>query len=112
MINKGLFSSNTPEWSTPQKLFDELDAEFQFTLDPCSTHDNAKCEKHYTIENDGLSKSWGGKEFFVTLLMVKNFLNGLKNAMMKLKKVLLWSCSFLPGQMPLGFMITSMARLK
>ena len=35
MINKGLFSSNTDEWSTPQELFNELDKEFHFTLDPC-----------------------------------------------------------------------------
>lgn len=53
-------SSNTPEWATPQSFFDELNREFSFTLDPCSTHENAKCEKHYTKEDDGLSKNWGG----------------------------------------------------
>lgn len=59
-----MMSSETPEWATPQKLFDELDAEFQFTLDPCSTHENAKCELHYTKEDDGLSKNWGGQRVF------------------------------------------------
>lgn len=29
-------------------------------LDPCCTHENAKCERHYTIEDDGLTKKWGG----------------------------------------------------
>lgn len=62
MITSGLMSSNTPEWATPQKFFDDLNVEFHFTLDPCSTHENAKCEKHYTKEDDGLSKSWGGGE--------------------------------------------------
>ena len=59
-MNTGLFTSKTPEWATPQAFFDELNKEFGFTLDPCSTHDNAKCAKHYTREEDGLSKSWGG----------------------------------------------------
>ena len=64
MITSGLMSSNTPEWATPQGFFDDLNAEFHFTLDPCSTHENAKCEKHYTKEDDGLSKSWGGNRVY------------------------------------------------
>lgn len=64
MITTGMMSSNTPEWATPQKFFDELNAEFSFTLDPCSTDENAKCEKHYTKEDDGLSKNWGGESVF------------------------------------------------
>lgn len=64
MINRALFSSNSNEWATPQSLFDELDREFNFTLDPCSTHENAKCKKHYTIKEDGLKQSWGGESVF------------------------------------------------
>ena len=60
MITAGMFSSNTNEWATPIDLFRDLDAEFHFNLDPCSTDDNAKCEKHYTIDNDGLTQNWGG----------------------------------------------------
>ncbi|UUY74117.1 phage N-6-adenine-methyltransferase [Staphylococcus epidermidis] len=52
------YSSKSNEWSTPQKLFDELDKEFNFTLDPCSTHENAKCSKHFTIEENGLEQDW------------------------------------------------------
>lgn len=52
------FSSKTNEWSTPQSFFNELDKEFNFTLDPCATHDNAKCDKYYTIEDDGLLQDW------------------------------------------------------
>jgi site-specific DNA-methyltransferase (adenine-specific) len=65
MINKGLMSSNTSEWSTPQVLFDRLNAEYHFTLDPCSTHENAKCAKHYTIAEDGLRQSWQGERVFM-----------------------------------------------
>ena len=61
---KGCMSSNSNEWATPQAFFDELDREFHFTLDPCSTHENAKCAKHYTAEDDGLSKDWGGERVF------------------------------------------------
>lgn len=58
-------SSNTPEWATPMAFFNELDKEFHFTLDPCSTHENAKCEKHYTKEDDGLKQDWGGAVGFL-----------------------------------------------
>lgn len=53
-------SSKSVEWATPKEFFAQLDKEFHFDLDPCSTHENAKCEKHYTIEEDGLSQDWGG----------------------------------------------------
>lgn len=59
-----LFTSNTDEWATPQDLFDRLDAEFHFTLDPCSTDENAKCAKHYTKEQDGLKQDWTGETVF------------------------------------------------
>lgn len=64
MNNALMFSSKTPEWATPQSLFDELDREFGFTLDPCATPENAKCKKFFTKEDDGLSKSWDGENVF------------------------------------------------
>lgn len=60
-----MFSHNSNEWQTPRSLFDELNKEFNFTLDPCSTHENHKCEKYYTKEDDGLSKNWFGEVVFV-----------------------------------------------
>lgn len=71
-----MFSSASAEWATPQAFFDALDAEFHFTLDPCSTHENAKCAKHYTKAEDGLTKSWGGRLFSAILLTGGNCLNG------------------------------------
>lgn len=61
MLNRVVFQSQTDEWETPQDLFDRLDAEFHFTLDPCSTDQNAKCEKHYTKDDDGLKQDWSGE---------------------------------------------------
>lgn len=59
------FSSATPEWATPQDFFDKLHAEFDFTLDPCCTHDNAKCPKYYTMSDDGLSQDWGRERVYM-----------------------------------------------
>lgn len=59
------YSSKSNEWATPQKLFDELNEEFNFTLDPCETDENAKCNKHFTIEDDGLSKDWSKDVVFM-----------------------------------------------
>lgn len=53
---KGLMTSLSCEWSTPQWLFDELDKEFKFTLDVCATPVNAKCKGY--ISDDSLSVGW------------------------------------------------------
>lgn len=57
---KTLFSSASEEWATPQELFDKLNEEFCFTLDPCATPQNHKCEQYFTKEQDGLKMDWGG----------------------------------------------------
>jgi phage N-6-adenine-methyltransferase len=59
-MNRGLFTSKTPEWSTPQDFFDRLDSEFKFTTDVCATEENAKCNRFYSPEQDGLSMEWEG----------------------------------------------------
>ena len=52
------FTSTTDEWATPQWLFDYFSTEFDFTLDVCSTDENAKCPRHFTRKDDGLSTNW------------------------------------------------------
>lgn len=64
MMTKGMYSSATDLWSTPQDFYDKLNEEFKFTLDPCATKDNAKCVKFYTAEDDGLSKDWARERVF------------------------------------------------
>lgn len=65
MNNSFLANQNTgkDDWQTPKDLFLALDAVFHFTLDPCSTHENALCAKHYTKQEDGLSQNWGGRSY-------------------------------------------------
>lgn len=57
-------TSNKDDWETPQKLFDQLNEEFHFTLDAASSDQNAKCEHHYTASNSGLEHSWEGETVF------------------------------------------------
>lgn len=48
-----LFSSASTSWSTPDALYQELDAEFRFTLDPCPLG-----------AWDGLFRDWSGERVF------------------------------------------------
>lgn len=61
MITKGMYTSNSEEWGTPQELFNRLNKEFNFTLDICASKENAKCPKYYTKEEDALEQEWGGR---------------------------------------------------
>ena len=49
-----IFSSCTPHWSTPKAVYEELNREFHFTLDPCPLH------------GDGLAflKPWEGERVY------------------------------------------------
>lgn len=43
MIAKALFTSAKDDWATPPDLFDQLNAEFHFTLDAAANHANHFC---------------------------------------------------------------------
>lgn len=58
------YSSQRMDWETPTALFDQLDAEFHFTLDAAASHDNHKCSRYFTVEDDGLTQSWAGETVF------------------------------------------------
>ena len=59
-----MFTSKKKDWGTPQRLFDELNREFGFTLDPCAADETAKCAKHYTPSENGLAQDWTGEVVF------------------------------------------------
>ena len=59
-----MFSSKTDEWATPTDFYNELNKEFKFDLDPCANEHNHKCEKYFTIEDNGLLQSWAGYNVF------------------------------------------------
>jgi len=58
------YSSKSVEWGTPQFLFDLLNAEFNFTLDPCATKENATCRRFFTKREDGLAQNWTKERVF------------------------------------------------
>lgn len=53
-----MFSSKTDDWETPQDFFDALDAEFNFQLDVCASNANAKCDKYFSKDENGLAQKW------------------------------------------------------
>ena len=56
---KLMFSSETDDWATPQALFDSLnDLHGPLELDVCADPSNAKCERYFSIEDDGLDRPW------------------------------------------------------
>lgn len=63
-MNKIVWSADKDEWATSQDFFDGLNSKYYFTLDPCADPNNAKCSKFYTIDDDGLTKDWGGETVF------------------------------------------------
>lgn len=60
MVDQVMFSSKTDDWATPQDFFDDLDQEFSFTLDVCADRKNAKCDRYFTRDQDGLGQDWHG----------------------------------------------------
>lgn len=63
--NNGRYNGNGRHWATPPEIFEPLNREFQFTLDPCAQPHTAKCATFYTEQDDGLSKSWAGHRVFM-----------------------------------------------
>lgn len=57
-MNDAMLSSKKMDYCTPQALFDELNAEFHFTLDAAATSKSAKCPSYFTPETDGLNSPW------------------------------------------------------
>lgn len=86
-MNKELmFSSKTDMWSTPEKFFNELNNEFNFTLDPCATKENAKCEKYYTEKENGLIQDWSGETVFCNPPYGRNIYKWVKKSYEESKK--------------------------
>ena len=57
--SRAMFTRNSDEYATPDGLFNQLNKEFDFTLDPCATNENHKCQKYFTSAENGLNQDWG-----------------------------------------------------
>lgn len=89
-----MLPSRRDDWGTPKKLFEDLNKEFCFDLDAASNDSNYKCEKHFTIKENGLIQSWGGIRYLSIRLMVAVFTIGVKRLIQKeiMQKLLLPFC--------------------
>lgn len=54
------FKSDKIIYSTPIKLFNFINKEFNFNLDVCALPENSKCDNYFTPEIDGLKQDWKG----------------------------------------------------
>lgn len=62
--NSTALSKDKTDWATPQSLYEELNKEFNFTIDLCASDWNAKHERYYTKEDDALQQDWSGEVGF------------------------------------------------
>jgi len=61
----GKFESTKQDWETPVELFNEINDEFNFTLDAAASEENKKVDNFYSKEDDGLSRSWSKQVVWV-----------------------------------------------
>jgi phage N-6-adenine-methyltransferase len=57
-LTRGLFTSRTEEWETPNYVFLPLNREYKFQVDVCATSENAKCRIYFDRSVDGLKREW------------------------------------------------------
>ena len=62
-LSRVLFSSASNHWATPRAVYDALNAEFRFTLDPCPLDDSATAGASLWGK-DGLTRLWAGERVF------------------------------------------------
>ena len=82
-----LYASNSDEWSTPQGIYDALDDEFHFTLEPCATDENRKCTLYYTQSENGLLQNWGERRECSAIRHTARSVLGLKKHIEKVQKI-------------------------
>ncbi len=54
------YSSNRDDWATPWHIFNHYHRMFHFTLDVAASRSNAKCQRFFTKQVDGLKQKWTG----------------------------------------------------
>ena len=87
------FSSATDDWATPQDFYEELNEEFDFTLDVCASPANAKCDRYFTRGDDGLQRSWRGERCWMNPPYGREIKSWMKKAYDESR----WRC---PGCVP------------
>jgi site-specific DNA-methyltransferase (adenine-specific) len=60
-VNPVLLSAKSPHYATPKALYEQLDAEFHFDLDPCPYNEDYSGP---LFSFDGLNISWEGRRVY------------------------------------------------
>lgn len=63
--NNGRYNGNGRDWETPPEVYDPLNKEFKFTLDPCATKKSAKAPLFFDEKMNGLDQDWGTHRVFM-----------------------------------------------
>ena len=73
-MSKSILISKKDEWGTPQKLFDELDKKYNFTLDPCANKKRVLKENMISldIKDNGLLYNFSNHSVFINPPYSKN----------------------------------------
>jgi len=85
-------SSASNEWATPPDVFQILDKEFRFTLDPCATPQNAKCLRYFTAADNGLAQPWAPSRVFMNPPYGREIAAWMKKALDESKRGALVVC--------------------
>ncbi len=109
-----MFSSKTDNWATPPEFFKELDKEFHFNLDPAADEFNHKCDRYFTIAENGLLQEWGGGiPCFAIPHMDGRSESGLKRHTAQTRNPgILWLCFFRRALIQSGSMTSYTTRQK
>ena len=59
-FDKNRFHTERNDWETPDELFNEMNAEFCFTVDLAASAENAKCKRYFTADDNALRQPWKG----------------------------------------------------
>lgn len=65
MVNPALLTSNNQNYETPPAFFERINKSYRFTLDACANAENTKCEKYFSVADDGLKQSWAGESVWI-----------------------------------------------
>ncbi|WP_084110367.1 DNA N-6-adenine-methyltransferase [Erwinia typographi] len=56
--SQGKHKGGSDLWQTPRRLFNNLNREFDFTIDAAASADNALCERYWDERDDALQMDW------------------------------------------------------
>lgn len=78
--NAGRWHGRGYDWGTDPDLYDELDAEFSFSIDVCASGWNAKHSNFFSEADDGLAQDWGSHTAFMNPPYARALNNWMRKA--------------------------------